>query len=105
MKLDEYQSKAFESMLPKAYQTNYLIPGLVAEAGEVAGVFAKWVRDGGDYQDLQKNIRKELGDTLWFVAMAARYFGYSLEEVAEGNIEKLQSRKERGVLSGSGDNR
>jgi NTP pyrophosphatase (non-canonical NTP hydrolase) len=103
--MNNYQSKAFESMLPKAYQTNYLIPGLVAEAGEVAGVFAKWVRDGGDYEALRVNMKKELGDVLWFVAMTARYFGYTLEEVAEGNIEKLQSRKERGVLSGSGDNR
>lgn len=105
MNMNDYQAQAFESCLPSAYQTNYLIPGLAAEAGEVSGVFAKWVRDGGDYQVLRENIKKALGDCLWFITMCGRYFNYSLSEIAQANVEKLQSRKERGVLSGSGDNR
>ena len=50
-------------------------------------------------------IKKELGDVLWYVAMVARELDLSLEDVAQANLDKLASRKERGVLSGNGDNR
>jgi len=50
-------------------------------------------------------IVKELGDVMWYLAGIARYLDVDLSEVAEGNIEKLASRKQRGVISGSGDNR
>jgi len=42
---------------------------------------------------------------MWYLAGIARYLDVDLSEVAEGNIEKLSSRKQRGVISGSGDNR
>ena len=50
-------------------------------------------------------IKKELGDVLWYVSQVATELTLSLDEVALCNIEKLQSRKKRGKLSGSGDNR
>ena len=50
-------------------------------------------------------VKKELGDVLWYLANLANDLGYSLSEIAENNIEKLESRKERGVIQGSGDNR
>ena len=48
---------------------------------------------------------KELGDVLFYVAALSNFYGSSLQTVAEMNIEKLDSRQERGVLQGSGDNR
>lgn len=42
---------------------------------------------------------------LWYVAGLADTLGYKLSDVAGGNVDKLSSRKERGVLKGSGDNR
>jgi hypothetical protein len=42
---------------------------------------------------------------LWYLANLANDLGYSLTEIAENNIEKLESRKERNVIQGSGDNR
>jgi hypothetical protein len=42
---------------------------------------------------------------LWYVSQCARDFGYTLDEIANMNLEKLRSREARGVLSGSGDNR
>jgi NTP pyrophosphatase (non-canonical NTP hydrolase) len=48
---------------------------------------------------------KELGDILWYINAVAHLLGSNLEEVAKANNEKLASRKNRGVLSGSGDNR
>ena len=47
----------------------------------------------------------ELGDVLWYVAQVATEAGLDLEDVAQANLDKLASRAERGVLSGSGDDR
>lgn len=49
--------------------------------------------------------KKELGDILWYVSQSAFELGYSLDEIAFDNIEKLRSRKERDVLHGSGSDR
>ena len=91
------------------HSLTYVYPalGLAEEAGEVAGKYAKAVRDcnGVISPERKQEIKKELGDVLWFVAELSTQLGFSLEEVMAANIEKLTSRKERGVLCGSGDNR
>lgn len=92
-----------------SYEMNYVYPalGLAEEAGEVAGKFAKAVRDNNGVidEDRKREIKKELGDVLWFVAELCTCLDTSLKEVAELNLLKLASRKQRGVLHGSGDNR
>ena len=106
MNLNDYQQKALETAIyPEGTQKGleYTILGLASEAGEVAGKYAKWIRDGGEYP--MDDIAKELGDVLWMLACCAWEHGYSLEEVAQMNLDKLSSRKERGVLQGSGDDR
>ena len=104
MKLNEYQDSAMEFAI-YCPDDAILYPtlGLAEEAGEVAGKVAKSVRSG-DPIDLEAVI-KELGDVLWMTQALASGLGYTLEEVAEKNIEKLESRRSRGVLGGSGDNR
>ena len=47
----------------------------------------------------------ELGDVLWYLANAASDIGYSLEEIGQMNLDKLQDRSQRNKLRGSGDNR
>ncbi len=81
--------------------------GLIGESGEVAEKFKKLIRDNnGEMSDEdKKEILKELGDVLWYVNSLSTLLGSSLEEVATNNLEKVLSRKERGVTSGSGDNR
>lgn len=82
--------------------------GLVGEAGEVAGKVKKILRDkNGDFssQEVGDALRDELGDVLWYLAAVADDLGMCLEEIARRNIEKLTSRRERGVIGGSGDNR
>lgn len=48
---------------------------------------------------------KELGDILWYAAAIGTAGKLDLGTVAEENISKLTSRKERGVISGSGNDR
>jgi NTP pyrophosphatase (non-canonical NTP hydrolase) len=109
MKLNDYQKDARATCLLSANNLNYLVTGLSAEAGEVAGKYAKYIRDCStdihDYTKLRGELIKELGDVLWFVAVMAENLDHSLEEVAQANIDKLYSRQQRGVLKGSGDER
>ncbi len=105
MDFDKYQYEATLTAKPSAMEFNYLIPGLAAEAGEVAGKYAKFVRDQTKYIDLQDDLTKELGDVLWFVALLCEYTGIDMAQVAKMNIKKLQDRQKRGVISGSGDDR
>lgn len=81
--------------------------GLVGESGEVAEKFKKLIRDKkGEISEADKQeIIKELGDILWYVNSVSALLGSSLEEVAKKNLDKVLSRKERGVTHGSGDNR
>ena len=53
----------------------------------------------------EKCTSKEIGDVLWYLAALSQELGLELQDIAEQNILKLQSRKDRGLLSGSGDNR
>lgn len=81
--------------------------GLVGETGEIAEKFKKIYRDkDGEFTpEDKKEMAKELGDVLWYLSVVCTYLDIPLQEVAEINIEKLQSRMKRGALKGSGDNR
>ena len=102
MELNEYQNRAAETLLPTSDNLNYLALGLASEAGEFAGKVKKLIRDG-EFDG--KAAMKELGDVLWYVAMAAKKLGYTLEDVARVNNLKLHIRAERGELGGNGDER
>jgi NTP pyrophosphatase (non-canonical NTP hydrolase) len=110
----EYQAAAVDTALETAYKPEYLFPGLAAEAGEVCGKFAKYVRDVNPlakpantetYAKFREDLGYELGDVLWFVAVLADFYQFKLEDIATMNRAKLSRRKERGTLNGSGDSR
>ena len=113
MNLNDYSTKALTTLTDNyAYgditaQMMGQVLGLSDESGEVLGKFKKLLRDkeGVLSDEDKKGIAKELGDILWYVNSVAALLGYSLDEVAQMNIDKLASRKDRGVLHGSGDNR
>lgn len=90
---------------PQDKALEYLTLGITSEAGEVADKVKKIIRDGGSLEEKRKDIMGEVGDVLWYVAQIGLVIGFSLEEIAKKNIEKLLDRKERNVISGSGDNR
>lgn len=108
--INEYQERAHETadylgMNNGDYR--YPVMGLAEEAGEVCGKFAKCVRDANGIIDGERKeaIKKELGDVCWFVSEIATILDLKLEDVMQGNLDKLTSRKERGVIHGDGDNR
>jgi NTP pyrophosphatase (non-canonical NTP hydrolase) len=110
MTFDDYQKQAITTNLAKQDQLQELMQqvlGLGDEAGEVLAIFKKWIRDGGaDITKLDtKNVAKELGDILWYIAVVAHDLDISFDDIATANIEKLRSRQQRGVLAGSGDDR
>ena len=102
MTFKEYQDKAWETALPTAQNIGYLGLGLANEAGEVAGKIKKTFRGDSVSTD---EIRKEIGDVLWYCACLATQLKLDLGLIASANLIKLQDRKARGVLQGNGDTR
>lgn len=107
MTIDEYQEKALKTALPTTKSLAYATLGLTSEAGEAAGKLKKWIRDqNSDPEKLDKEaLADEFGDALWYIALAAEQLGFTLDEIANKNISKLSNRYEKGVITGSGDNR
>lgn len=111
MDFNEYQRKAAEFAIYSRDKGHESVPsvypylGLSEEAGEVVGKLAKFVRDGGSSGDFRQAVRKELGDVMWMVANIANDLSIPLEDIAVGNIEKLEDRRARNVISGRGDDR
>jgi NTP pyrophosphatase (non-canonical NTP hydrolase) len=108
MHLSEYQRQSRRTAeYPREAWLAYPALGLAGEAGEVAEHAKKAIRDDGGKvgEERRAAMAKELGDVLWYVAQLATELGLDLDEIAGQNLEKLFSRQQRGVLSGSGDDR
>lgn len=109
MDFEEYQKFSRKTAIYPNRGKNFIYPtlGLAGEAGEVAEKIEKIIRDKkGRISETEKSeIAKELGDVLWYVANLATELGLHLDEIAKGNLKKLFSRKRRGRIHGSGDNR
>lgn len=108
MELSEYQKLSRRTAeYPREAWLSYPALGLAGEAGEVSEHAKKAIRDdGGQVTDERRvAMAKELGDVLWYVAQLASELKLDLDEIANANLEKLLSRQQRGVLSGSGDDR
>ena len=102
--MDTYQQQAkATAVYPEVKADQYLIAGLAGEVGELASIFAKHWRGDGDLN--HDHAKAELGDVLWFVAMLAEWLDTDLSTVAQGNLDKLADRANRGKLKGNGDNR
>lgn len=111
---NEYQQQALTTDLFDHRSSSVADPsfmskvlGLVGETGEIAEKFKKILRDkdGVLSEDDRQEIVKELGDVLWYIGVLSKYMDVSLQDVADKNLEKVMSRKARGVQKGSGDNR
>lgn len=123
MELNEYQERAMATCMPSCDNFSYMMLNLIGEVGELASKVAKDIRKvnavighGMDNELIprmpfdewivrQEEYKAEAGDILWQLAGLCRAMGWDLEEVAQGNLDKLASRQQRGVIDGNGDNR
>jgi|SRR5678815_192315 MazG nucleotide pyrophosphohydrolase domain. len=127
MDFNEYQARAWETEIITDQASrfhlrtdaddmmilNYLTLKLNGEAGEVAELVGKAIRDGygfyntsgGSYDEHRNKLLKELGDVQWYVAGIATAVEADLNLVAHMNIQKLQKREREGNLHGSGSDR
>jgi len=109
MDFSNYQEQSKSTALYPSIEKRFVYPlmGLANEAGEVLGVAKKIFRDqaGEVSEETRQKIKKELGDVLWYLAQVASDFDLKLDDIAQANLDKLASRKDRGVLQGSGDDR
>lgn len=121
MQLNEYQTRALTTSkevqlsLGASVKTPWIYPalGLAGESGEVLDKVKKLVRDhsnrlthnGRIPDDLANPVMLELGDVLWYLSDLAHRLGFTLEEVAQANLNKLAARKKNNTLHGEGDYR
>ena len=85
----------------------YAVTGLAGEGGELANKLKKVIRDDGGRltEERRSQMRKELGGVLWYAAATATELGINLSDVCQENLDILQSRQERNVIHGDGDDR
>lgn len=115
MLLNEYQQKALRTAvyLDLGDNIGYPIKGLAGETGEFVDKLKKYERNLNirdiRYSQLTpiqlEELAKELSDVLWYIASVAFELGYTLEDIAQKNVDKLADRHARGVTKGEGDNR
>lgn len=108
MDFTQYQFRSsITAKYPEDRAVEYLVLGLASEAGEVAGKYKKIIRDKGGLLDeaAKQDMADEIGDVLWYCAQLAKSLDMNLSTIATRNLQKLESRLERGKIGGSGDKR
>ena len=108
---DEYQRLAMRTASPEGLATtstmlNNAALGLAGESGEIADHVKKVMFHGHPLDDATRDkIAKEIGDILWYCAMAGQGIGLGLAEIARMNVEKLKKRYPEGFSTGNSLNR
>lgn len=104
MDFHEYQQKCLNTWFGGQKLVRAFF-GVAGEAGELSEKIKKHLRGDYDLEELKKRSEKEIGDTLYYLAVTAHELGLDLGEIAENNIAKLAKRAEEGKIKGDGDNR
>lgn len=122
MRLNEYQEQAMTTCMESSKNFAYMFLNLVGEVGEFASKVAKLVRkeqatiggkaipngllttlEGEEFDKMDTELMKEVGDILWQLSGLCSIMGWELEEVAQMNLDKLAARKAAGTIDGDGD--
>ena len=109
MTFAEYQKKSRKTALYPNVGNNFIYPtlGLAGEAGEVSDKIKKIIRDKENIIDKETKLelKKELGDVLWYISQLSTELGLELEDVAQNNLDKLFKRLDKNTIKGEGDDR
>lgn len=109
MTFNDYQQQTNKTAIYPSRGNNFIYPvlGMLGEAGEVAEKIKKIWRDKNNIisQEDSLEIKKEMGDVLWYLSQLATELKLDFDDVAQTNILKVNSRLARNKLNGSGDNR
>lgn len=131
MSLRRYQEQAMTTCMESSDNFSYMFLNLVGEVGEFASKVAKGIRKGHCSIGLEPNIadaydtanettanelwqffgmeerleelKKEAGDVLWQLSGLCSVMGWSLDDIAQMNLDKLAARKKEGTIEGNGD--
>lgn len=127
MTLNEYQESAMTTCMPSSENFSYMFLNLVGEVGEFASKVAKAIRKEKlaigwkeesqeadennliptcsyfDLKEMDEELKKEAGDILWQLSGLCTVMGWSLEDIAQMNLDKLAARKAAGTIDGNGD--
>lgn len=93
MNINEYQELAMTTLNPQLSKKEVLINsvmGLCGEAGEAIDIVKRWMAQGHALD--KEHLARELGDIAWYLAEAATALEIPLEEIFQGNIDKLKKR-------------
>lgn len=77
-------------ILPEMYDLLHATLGISGEAGELLDAVKKSFIYNKEL-DLV-NAKEELGDILWYIALACRTLNVSFDEIMQMNIDKLTKR-------------
>lgn len=107
MELNEYQELANRTRNKDLSQRDELLNYSlgVGEAGEVQNAVKKWIYHGHDEAEALNKILDESGDLLWNLSQLLRASGFTLQDAAEYNIEKLRRRYPDGFSQEASRNR
>jgi len=109
MTFREYQIKARGTACFPEKENSFIYAALAlnGEAGEVAEKIKKIWRDKHKRvsPEDQEELKKELGDVLWYLSQLAEELEIDFDDVAQTNIDKIYSRFDRNMIHGAGDNR
>lgn len=106
MNADEYQRLALRTEAPDRDRAERLLNatlGLCGEAGEFGDALKKWRFHQHELDEVE--LKKELGDVLWYVALACDALGLRMGDVMEANIAKLRRRYPEGFSAERSINR
>lgn len=109
MTFNDYQKEANKTAIYPDRGHNFVYPvlGILGEAGEVAEKIKKIWRDKNNIinEEDKIEIKKEIGDVLWYLSQLATELEIDFDDVANTNILKINSRLEHQQTHGNGDNR
>lgn len=92
MDIKTYEKESERTLIDKGHDMNLLhaAMGIGTEAGELLDAFKRKIFYGKELDVV--NIKEEVGDIMWYVAILLRELDLDFEDILQLNIDKLKAR-------------